>query len=202
MQKDELISLPLPDTKGVVSLETIMINRRSIRHFKNKPLSLKQVSQLLWSAQGITDTRGFRTAPSAGGLYPLEIYLFAGDVDGLSDGIYRYIPESHKIRIIKKGDLRDELCNAALKQSSIRQAPASIMISGVLKRTTVKYGKRGPQYVCIEVGHAGQNVLLQAVSLGLGAVPIGAFHDQEIEKLMGFDQGEVPIYIIPIGIPE
>jgi len=202
MQKDKAIALPTPDIKGVMPFETVLMHRRSIRDFKSSPLTIKQISQLVWAAQGITDKYGFRTTPSAGALYPLEIYVVAGRVDGLNPGIYRYVPKTHELKNVKTGEYRNELCDEALNQDAIRNAPASIVISGILKRTTGKYGKRGLQYVLMETGHAGQNILLEAVGLGLGAVPIGAFDDSDVGRLMGFNADEVPFYIIPVGIPK
>jgi SagB-type dehydrogenase family enzyme len=202
MNKNDGIALPQPNTKGVVPLEQALMQRRSARSFNDTPLTLKHISQLFWSAQGVTDLNGYRTAPSAGALYPLEVYVIAGKVDGLSPGIYQYLPGKHEIKNIKTGDFRNDLCKAALNQAPIRHAPATILISGIFKRITGKYGKRGIQYAFIEVGHAGQNILLQASSLGLGAVPIGAFNDTGVGKLMGFNGDEAPLYLIPVGIPK
>jgi SagB-type dehydrogenase family enzyme len=201
MEINDVITLPQPDTKGSIPLEQTLLKRRSVRNFKDIPLSLKNISQLIWSAQGITDKRGYRTAPSAGALYPLEVYVIVGKVDGLMPGIYQYLPGKHELKTIKTGDFRNELWKAGLHQTPIRQAPATILTSCVFKRITGKYGKRGIQYAFIEAGHAGQSILLQAVSLGLGGVPIGAFHDPEVSHVMGFNEDEVPLYLIPMGIP-
>lgn len=163
------------------------------------PLTLAEVSQLLWAAQGITGPGGKRTAPSAGALYPLELYIVSGKVDGLPSGIYRYAPERHSLQGIAQGDRRRELCDAALGQSSIRTAAAVIVLSGVYDRTTVKYGERGIRYVHMEAGHAAQNIYLQAVPLGLGTVVIGAFRDEEVRKVMKMAERERPLYIMPTG---
>jgi SagB-type dehydrogenase family enzyme len=194
-------ALPAPDESGAAFFEKILSDRRSIRQFKNQFLSKEQVAQILWAAQGITSPEGFRTAPSAGALFPLEVYLVAGGVEGIRAGIYRYLPASHEIKLVKSGDFRKDLYAAALNQSAIITAPASILITGVMARTAAKYGRRGIQYVWMEAGHAGQNILLQAVSLGLGAVPIGAFDDNTLRQLLGIGQDELPVYIIPIGYP-
>jgi SagB-type dehydrogenase family enzyme len=195
----EVIKLPIPSKDGSVSVEAALQKRRSVRFFKDMPLSLQSVSQLLWAAQGITNRRGFRTAPSAGALYPLEVYLFAGNVDGLDGGIYHYRPGEHSLLLITEGDFRETLCRAALWQDAICQAPTVFLIAGVPERTTGKYRERGIRYIHMEAGHAAQNILLQAVSLDLGGVAIGAFSDHEVGKLLKMDKDRIPLYIIPVG---
>jgi SagB-type dehydrogenase family enzyme len=196
----EMITLPAPQKDGAVSVEAALNKRRSVRFFKDTPLALQSVSQLLWAAQGITDKRGFRTAPSAGALYPLELYLFAGKADGLEPGIYHYRPSDHSLLFITEGDFRETLCRAALRQDAICQAPAVFLIAGVPEKTTGKYGERGIRYVHLEAGHVAQNILLQAVSLDLGGVAIGAFSDHEVNNLLKMDKGRVPLYIVPVGM--
>lgn len=193
------ILLPAPLHEGGTSLEKTIHTRRSARSFSDAGVSLEQLSQILWAAQGITDTlhgRPLRAAPSAGALYPLEVYAFN------ANAIYHYIPRFHKLVEVKSGDARTELSDAGLSQSAIRDAPLVLVITAVYGRTTVKYAERGIRYVHIEVGHAAQNILLQAVSLGLGAVPIGAFYDSKVRDVIGCSDEEVPLYIIPIGVPE
>jgi len=197
--KSEIIKLPAPRYKSSVSVEEALLKRRSVRDYKNEPLTLADVSQLLWSAQGITDPRGLRTSPSAGALYPLEVYVVAGNVKDLPGGIYRYKPHKHELERVVAGDKRTELCNAALGQPYVRNAPAVIVFSAVYERVTVKYGERGIRYVHIEAGHAAQNAFLQAVSLNLGAVVIGAFHDEEVKKIIRAADREQPLYIMPVG---
>ncbi len=160
---------------------------------------LAQVAQLLWAAQGITDPTGLRTAPSAGALYPLEVGVVSGDVDGLPTGIYRYRPKPHRLIQVMEGDKRGELCRASLDQLAVRKAAILLVFSAVYKRTTSKYGKRGLRYVHIEVGHAVQNVCLQAVSLRLGAVMIGAFEDAKIKQVLALEDGEEPLSMLAIG---
>jgi SagB-type dehydrogenase family enzyme len=196
----EMITLPAPQKDGAVSVEAALNKRRSVRFFKDTPLALQSVSQLLWAAQGITDKRGFRTAPSAGALYPLELYLFAGKADGLEPGIYHYRPSDHSLLFITEGDFRETLCRAALRQDAICQAPAVFLIAGVPEKTTGKYGERGIRYVHLEAGHVAQNILLQAVSLDLGGVAIGAFSDHEVNNLLKMDKGRAPLYIVPVGM--
>jgi SagB-type dehydrogenase family enzyme len=197
--KSETIKLPEQAQDSNTSIEEALLKRRSVRSYKDSPLTLEEISQLLWAAQGITDRRGLRAAPSAGALYPLEIYIIAGNVNDLPDGIYNYKPLKHELVRIVKGDKRNELCNAALGQSSIRTAAAVIVFSAVYERTTIKYGDRGVKYVHIETGHAAQNVFLQAVSLGLGTVVIGAFDDDDLTEVLKMPEGEQPLYIMPVG---
>lgn len=204
MQKkpeDSVISLPAPDTESETSLEHCLENRRSRRRYSEKGLGLEQAAQLLWAAQGITSPRGLRTAPSAGALYPLEIYLVASGVENLAPGLYHYRPAEHELACRKAGNLSEALCRAGLSQSAIREAPAAIVITGVVERTTAKYGRRGVSYVYMEAGHAAQNALLQAVSLDLAGVPIGAFQNGELSRLMELAEGEEPLYILCIGHP-
>ncbi len=197
--KSETIKLPEPKYDSDISIEEALLERRSVRSYKDSPLTLAEVSQLLWSAQGITSPGGLRTAPSAGALYPLEIYVVAGNVDNLQDGVYRYNPYKHELVRVVKGDKRIELCDAALGQTSVRNAAAVIVFSAVYERTTVKYGDRGVQYVHMETGHAAQNVFLQTVPLNLGTVVIGAFHDDAVKKVLKMSDREQPLYIMPVG---
>lgn len=193
MEDKDVIILPSPDTKGKVPLETTILKRRSIRSFTGQDLSLEQIGQLLWAAQGITDRRGYRAAPSAGALYPLEIYV------AKEDGLFHYIPDGHKLEKLSDKDLRRPLQSAALFQSWVGQAPIDIIICAVYERVTSRYGERGARYTDIEVGHTAQNIHLQAVSLGLGSVPIGAFSDNSVSKVLSLPEDEVPLYIIPVG---
>ena len=194
-----IISLPQPRQDSEVSIEQSLVKRRSIRSYSGEPLNLAEISQLLWAAQGITDPRGYRTAPSAGALYPLEVYLLAGDVEGLEAGIYRYLPEKHELNLMVGSDYRDELSDAALKQKSVADGAVSIVFTAIYERTTVKYGERGVQYVHIELGHATQNLCLQAAAMDLGAVTIGAFTDERVAEILALPDEEKPLYIIPVG---
>ncbi len=189
------IDLPAPGSKGEKSLEELLEARRSIRDFKDGKVGLKEISQILYAAQGINRRRG-RTVPSAGACYPLEIYLFS------AEGLFRYEPDGHAFIEIKEGDFRKELASAALGQGFIADAQLSVVIAAVFERVTARYGERGIKYVFMEVGHCAQNMLLQAVSLGLGAVPVAAFHDSEVKALLRAPEDHEPLYIIPIGIPK
>ena len=199
-QKFGLIELPMPQIKGNVSLEESIALRRSVRDFADEPLSLKELSQLLWAGQGMTDqSRGLRAAPSAGALYPLELIVVAKNVEGLKPGAYRYVPQKHALRLIKSGELSPALARAGLGQHSISEAPAVILINGIYARTTIKYGERGTRYVHIEVGCSLENMLLQAVALNLGAVVVGAFDDDEIKQVTGSGKSEQPLALICVG---
>ncbi len=192
--------LPTPQYEGAVSVEEALLRRRSVRDYTNQPLTLVEVSQLLWAAQGKTESDGGgRTAPSAGGLYPLEIYLLAGKVTDLSAGIYRYIPDQHAVELIVSGDHRLALYESALKQGAVKDGAAVIVIAAIYERTTVKYDQRGIQYVHIEVGTAAQNIYLQAVALDLGTVFIGAFEDDQVQKVLLLSEDEIPFAIMPVG---
>jgi len=189
------IKLPKPKEKGMTSMEETLNKRRSVRDYKRDPLSLQQVSQLLWAASGRNLYR--RTAPSAGATYPLEIYLVVGAVEGLEPGFYHYSSSRHSLEMTKEQDVRNRLSRAALGQEMIEEAPICIIIAADYGRTTGHYGQRGNRYVHMEVGHVGQNVSLQAIALSLGTVMIGAFEDREVKEVLGMK--EEPLYIIPVG---
>ncbi len=195
----EAISLPAPRFDGRTSIEKSLFERRSVRQYRDQGLTLDEVSQLLWAAQGVTSHRGFRTAPSAGALYPLEIYIAAGKVRDLAPGIYKYEPDEHKLVKTCDGDKRIGLWRAALEQSPIRNAPVVLVFCAIYERTTRKYGERGTRYVHMEVGHAAQNICLQAISLDLGTVVIGAFNDKEVKKVLKLEADEWPLCIMPAG---
>jgi len=196
---NEKIKLPKPKYDSNTSVEKALRERRSIRRYKDEALTLAEVSQLLWAAQGITDPRGFRTAPSAGALYPLEVYVVIGNVEGLTKGVYKYKPHGHELVKVRSGDVRDELSVAALGQPWVKEGSIVIVFSAVYERTTQKYGNRGIRYVHIEVGHAAQNVYLQAVSLNLGTVVVGAFRDDKVRKILNMLDEEHPLCIMPVG---
>jgi len=195
----DTLALPQPRRASQVSVEEALARRRSVRQYPDEPLTLAEVSQLLWAAQGITSERGYRTAPSAGALYPLEVYVVAGNVADLPDGIYRYRSSVHGLIKVAEGDKRGDLCAAARGQASVRDAAAVIVFAAVYERTTAKYGERGIRYVHIEVGHAAQNVFLQAVALDLGAVVVGAFSDEAVKRVVNMNENEQPLYLMPVG---
>jgi SagB-type dehydrogenase family enzyme len=186
--------LPLPKRTGAVPVEEAIGRRRSVRSFENRDLTEQQISQLLYAAQGITDTsRSLRAAPSAGATYPLECYLVT------REGVFRYLPAEHALEAVKKRDVRQELGKAALGQSCMSSAPAVVAFTAIPERTTGRYGDRGHRYIYMEAGHAAQNVHLQAVALGLGSVPVGAFDDDAVCKALGCGGKEKAIYLMPVG---
>jgi len=198
------VELPIPETTGTMSVEEAIQRRRSIRSYTDEPLSLQDISQLMWATQGITDpARNLRAAPSAGATYPLEVYVVAGNncVTELAEGLYHYDPYKHQLEYILKGDLRSSLAEATLGQDWVREAPINIVITAVYERTTGRYGERGIRYVHMEVGHVGQNLYLQAVARGLGMVVVGAFHDDQVQGLLQLPKDQKPLYIIPVGHP-
>jgi len=191
------IPLPQPDLTGAMTLEETLVQRRSIRGFQDTYLTEAQIGQLLWAAQGVTHPSGLRTAPSAGALYPLEIYA------ATQDGLFHYQPETHSLERVLERDPRPSLYQAALRQNPVLEAPLVILISAVFDRTTQKYGAvRTPQYVYLEAGHVAQNILLQAVALDLGAVPIGAFYEDQVSKALSLPSDQTPLYLIPVGYQE
>ncbi len=196
------IPLPKPSLNGKVSVEKAIKERRTIRDFKDRLLSLTHLSQLLWAAQGITDpTIGRRAAPSGGALYPLDIYVLIGEngVEKMEAGVYHYLPKEHSVLPISKGDRRKEIASASLGQMWMAKAPIIFIITAEYKRITWKYGERGIRYALIEVGHVGQNLFLQAEALGLGAGIVGAFNDLEVSKVAGLPSKHEPLLIMPLG---
>jgi len=204
-----LIDLPVPALTGSVSVEEALQNRRSIRVYADTTLTLAEVSQLLWAAYGITQPipdgpdflrGGFRTAPSAGALYPLELYLVARRVDGLEPGVYWYKSETHQLMATPGGDRWNGLAEAALRQPHFETAAAAIVYSAIYERNTSKYGERGRErYVCMDLGHSAENVYLEAYALGIGTCAIGAFIDLAVKQVIGMTRPEEPIYILPLG---
>lgn len=194
------IKLPAPRLTSSTSVEEAISKRRSVRQYNDSALSLSELSQLLWAAQGITDTiRGLRTAPSAGALYPLELYAVVGNVTGIAPGIYKYKCRTHELETVLPGDARKELAAAALGQSAITQAAVDIVWTAVYERCAKKYQERAELYVPIEVGHSAENVLLQATALNLGAVVMGAFYEDKVQGVLKSPRDERALYIMPVG---
>lgn len=198
-QENGIVTLPEPAHTGSSSLEQLLVNRRSVRSYGNTSVNLTQIGQLLWAAQGITHSSGLRTAPSAGALYPLELFVVAGRIEGLAQGIYHYRPEQHRLVKMSDADLRHALSKAALSQDWIEHASAIIVFTADYERTTKKYGKRGIRYVHIEVGHAAENLFLQSEALGLATVVVGAFKDAEVASLLQLSSGFEPLLMMPVG---
>ena len=197
------IYLPSPSQKGGMSLEEAIARRRSVRDFALQPISQMQLSQILWSRVQLIPGGDIRTAPSAGAIYPLEIFVVCGRncIEGIDDGIYHYNVDSHSLTLRHKGDVRLELARASLGQEYIHQAPVDIVICALYERTAMRYGARTERYVHMEVGHAGQNIYLQATAFGLATVAIGAFHDEQVRKVLRLDKQYRPLYVMPVGRP-
>jgi len=196
------MKLPQPRTQGRISLEGTIKKRRTVRSFTSEPLTLEQISQLFWAAQGITGNRGFkRAAPSAGALYPMDLYAVVGTggVEGLTAGIYHYDPRDHGLSLAIGGDLRTAVAKAALSQMWVASPPLDLVITAEYNRIAVKYGSRGVRYAMIEAGHIGQNIFLQAEALGLGAGIVGAFDDEDLIRVMKIPRDHEPLLIMPVG---
>lgn len=201
----ERFQLPNPRVKGGLSVEEALAKRRSIREYKDEGLTIEEVSQLLWAAQGITEPRRrFRAAPSAGATYPLETYTVfrEGGVEGFEAGVYHYEPRDHSLTQLSLGDVNEELMEAAVDQEWVGKAPLNIVLTAIFERTTWRYGERGIRYVYMEAGHVGENIYLQATAMGLGTVVVGAFYDEEVREILGIPEEETPLYIIPVGRPK
>ena len=193
MDQGKAIQLPKPVHAGKMSLEETLLRRESVRDFSSQPLTSQEISQLLWAAQGMTKQWGGRAAPSAGALYPLETYL------ATAEGFFHYLPARHQLIPLSDRNLLKDLSLAALGQACTREAPAVIVVTAVYERTSGKYGQRAERYIAMEAGHAAQNILLQATALGLGAVPVGAFYDEQVQKALGLPVDHRPLYLIPVG---
>ena len=198
----ERIQLPEPDTSGGISVARAIYERKSSRRYSPRSLTMEQAAQLLWAAGGSTVdgmTGPTRAYPSAGGVYPLEIYLVAGNVEGLEGGVYKYEWSDHSLSMVRSGDVRKDLARSARGQSMIADAPATIVITAAYEKTTRRYGERGRSlYVPMDAGHLGQNVHLQAQSMGLGTVMVGAFEAEETSNVLEGAQG-TPVYMMPVG---
>jgi len=200
----DTVSLPAPTYKGAVSVEEALKDRRTCRSFQEKSLTLGQLSQLLWAAYGVTDRAGglrLKTAPSAGALYPLDVYAVtgAGGINDLAAGVYRYVPEGHQLKRIAAGDLRKETARGALGQMWMAKAPVMLVVAGEYARSSVKYGQRGIRYTHIEAGCVAQNIFLQAEALGLRAGIVGAFDDKRVQKTLCLPSEHDPQVIMPVG---
>ncbi len=203
--EDVVFSLPAPRLEGGPGIKGVMNARRSTRRFTKEPLDLKEISLLLWASSGKTTdavTGATRTVPSAGGIYPVVVYLVVRDVDTLGQGVWRYDYRSHTVTLVKGGDISRPLSQAAGGQVYVRTAPACIVIAASSARMARVYGKRGEQrYLHMDAGHSAQNVYLAACSLSLGTVEVGAFVDERVKSVLGLDNDESPLLIMPVGHP-
>ena len=195
-----MIQLPPPKAHGALSVEEALRKRRSVREYTDQALSLAEVSQLLWAGYGITSRpEGFRTAPSARALYPLELYLAAGQVSGLPASVYRYVAETHALEPVRDGDVRQELAAATFGQAFVAHAAAIVSFAAVYDRTREAFGDDGKDYVHMDLGHAGENVHLQATALDLGTVVVAALRRDGVREALGLPEDQVPLYLMPIG---
>ncbi len=194
----ETIKLPQPNRDGNVSVEKALSERRSVREYEDEPLTLAELSQLLWAAQGITDSDGHRTAPSAGATYPLELYIVSGNVTGLPAGVYKYRPQEHELVQTMAGDVKSKM-HRRENDTLIEGGAVIIVFAVVYERTTSKYEERGIRYVHIDVGHAAQNIYLQAAAYGLGTVAVGSFDDDKIKQTLQLPDEEQVLYLMPVG---
>jgi SagB-type dehydrogenase family enzyme len=202
--KPKLINLPSPILRGGPSLAEVIAQRHSVRDFSAEPILLFQLSQILWSTQGITHGKNnLRAVPSAGGTFPLEVYAVIGDnsVEQVDPGVYHYDVERHALALHLAEDVRWKLASAALSQNAIAEAPVSLVICAIYDKTLGRYSARGERYVYMEVGHSGQNVYLVAVAMNLGTLAIGAFQDTEVRELLQLENNVKPLYIMPVGKP-
>lgn len=200
-QAAELVKLPAPALKSQVSVEEALKARRTVRRFASRGLDLKQVAQLLWAADGVSDPQGHRTAPSAGATYPLELYLVVGErgVADLAPGVYRYRVADHALEPVVAGDLRAAVARAALHQTWMAAAPVIVVIAAEYRRCTNRYGERGLMYTHMEAGNVSQNLFLAAETLGLGAGIVGAFEDRGLAQVLQLPQAHEPLLVMPVG---
>lgn len=195
--------IPLPEfcVQAVLPYEELLWRRRSVRAFAPRPLTLQHCAQLLWAAQGVSDPAGLRTAPSAGALYPLELFLVVGQVTGLDAAVYRYEPTGHLPAVHLAGDQRTALAAAAHGQSWVAQGAVVLAIAAAYQRCARKYGERAARYVPLKAGHVAQNVRVECTALGLGTAPIGALDDDAVRRVLRLPAGLDPLYLLPVGHP-
>jgi SagB-type dehydrogenase family enzyme len=200
-QAAEALKLPAPVYQGTVSVEAALKQRRSVRHFSSRSLDLKQISQLLWAADGVNDPRGLRTAPSAGATHPLELYLVVGErgVTDLAPGIYHYRPKEQDLELLQKGEARPAIVKACHSQAWMLEAPVMVVIAGDFSRCTAKFGDRGIGYTHNEAGFAAQNLFLEAGALGLAAGIAGGFEDQALGQALKLPATQTPLLVLPVG---
>lgn len=201
----EKVKLPSPEVSSM-SVDDALAKRRSVRSFAEKPMTMAQVSAIVLAADGITrERRGvqFRTAPSGGALYPMELYMAASNVTGLTEGLYHFHPADSSLELVEAGDFSNRVHEASFEQGSVGSSPITLIISARWERSTRKYADRGYRYTYIETGAICQNVYLKAASLGLGTVAVGAFNDELTNELLGIDgESEAAILMMPVGLPK
>lgn len=196
------ISLPAAKLGGDAALSLMIARRRSIRQYTGEALRVDELSQIVWAAQGVTESKyGLRTAPSAGGTYPIELYLVAksGGVSDLDAGVYHYAPRTHELELLHTGDFAAKLRAACVDQAWVEEAAINVVLTAAFERTTTRYGSRGIQYAFQETGHVGQNIYLAAASMDIGTSVIGAFDEDEVRNILGVGQDETPLYVFTVG---
>ncbi len=200
-QGAEVVKLPPPAKQGGMALATALEARRTVRHFASRPLDLAQISQLLWSADGLSDPRGHRTSPSAGATYPLDLYLVVRErgVTALPAGVYHYLVAEHALKLLAPGDSRTAVARACLHQTWMAEAPVTVVIAGEYRRCTNRYGERGLRYTYMESGNVSQNLFLAAEALGLGAGIVGAFEDKALARVLNLPPAHEPLLVMPVG---
>jgi len=199
----ETIPLPELPSPGGLPLEEAIRRRRSVREYTGEPITLEELARLLYHAVGITGPRDYkRSAPSAGGLTPIEVYPIVNGVEGLERGLYHYDPRGGRLHVLRRADLRDQIARACLEQEFLALASVVLVLTAVHRRTVWKYGERGYRYVLLDAGHVAQNIQLEATSLGLGACAVGAFFDEELNRLLELDEGEeFAVLAVAVGKP-
>jgi SagB-type dehydrogenase family enzyme len=195
------VDLPRVAPSRDATLASLLEQRHSVREFSDRSLELAEVAQVLWAAMGLNRPDGRRTVPSAGALFPLDVYVVAGDVRGLAPGVYRYVPHEHALEPTAAGDRRTPLVRAALRQEWAARAPAIVVVTAEYERTTVKYGDRGVRYAHMEVGGVAQNVYLQCAALNLGTTFVGAFDDEKVGAVLELPAAHRPLALLPVGTP-
>lgn len=196
------MKLPPPTRPGSMSVEQAIMQRRTVRAFAQKTLDPDHLSQLLWAASGITGKDHFkRAAPSAGALYPMDVYVLTGQesVAGIQAGNHRYQPREHRLSPVAGGDMRQQAARACFSQMWMADAPIILVITAQYSRITVKYGERGIRYAMIEAGHIGQNIFLQAQAIGLDAGIVGAFDDRKLISVLSIPSAHEPLLLMPVG---
>lgn len=195
-----LSTFKLPEPDKSTSLFQLLGNRKSVRRYKKEPVYINELSKLLWATYGLVNKKR-HVVPSAGATFPVEVFIFVKNVEGLRPGVYKYIEQDHSLILIKEGDYSRELARACLDQSWVREAPLNIVITAIYEKTTGWYGERGFRYIYMEAGHIGQNIYLAATEMNLGTVAIGAFNDEDIARLLGLGEEYIVLYVFPVGRP-
>ena len=198
-KKKKVTNLPEPNLQSNFSLEQALKQRRSRRDFSDNPISLNQLSQVLWAAYGITKEPIYKTAPSAGAIYPMTIYVSTCKVKNMENGFYRYIPETHSLKLIDDNNYKKIIYKLGYRQNCLKNPAFTILMAANFNKIENRYGNKAKRYTFMEAGHISQNIYLQVESLGLGTVAVGAFNEASMNKNLPVKAEENIIYIMPIG---